>query len=149
MLETNKMRSDTIRLLFSIVIIRLLITSSAQDSCSITTSPKNAQDTRVPCPAHESVNEEYIPTQREWTADHGSIATTRRLHSLFLFHKKIRKSIVRGEFMEFPKLLAEHMAMTGLLGKSKSGHKPEPRGITSLDTWLEAWCVFASVLTAA
>lgn len=39
--------------------------------------------------------------------------------------------------------------MTGVLRKPKSGHKPEPRGITGLDTWLEAWCVFASVLTAA
>ena len=63
--------------------------------------------------------------------------------------QKLSKSIVRGEFIEFPKLLAEHMAMSGVLKKPKSGHKPEPRGITGLDTWLEAWCVFASVLTAA
>lgn len=62
--------------------------------------------------------------------------------------QKLSKSIVSGEFIEFPKLLAEHMAMTGVLRKPKSGHKPEPRGITGLDTWLEAWCVFASVLTA-
>ena len=63
--------------------------------------------------------------------------------------QKLSKSIVRGEFIEFPKLLAEHMAMSGVLKKPKSGHKPEPRGITGLDTWLEAWCVFASVLMAA
>ena len=63
--------------------------------------------------------------------------------------QKLSKSIVRGEFIEFPELLAEHMAITGVLRKPKSSHKPEPQGISSLDTWLEAWHVFASVLTAA
>ena len=62
--------------------------------------------------------------------------------------QKFSKSIVRGEFIEFPKLLAGHMAMAGVLRQPKSGHEPEPRGITGLDTWLDAWCIFASVLTA-
>ena len=39
--------------------------------------------------------------------------------------------------------------MTGALSKPKRGSKAETRGITGLDTWLEAWCVYASVLTAA
>ena len=54
-----------------------------------------------------------------------------------------------GEFIEFPKLLAEHMAMAGALRQPKSGHKPEPRDTTGLDTWMEAWCIFVSVLIAA
>ena len=56
---------------------------------------------------------------------------------------------MRGEFIEFPKLLAEHMAMAGALRQPTSGHKPEPWDITNLDMWMEAWCIFASVLIAA
>ena len=41
------------------------------------------------------------------------------------------------------------MAMTGAFSKSKHSGKTEARGITGLDTWLKAWCVYASVLTAA
>ena len=47
------------------------------------------------------------------------------------------------------RLLAEHMAMTGTLSKPRHSSNDKTRGITDLDTWLKAWCVYASVLTAA
>ena len=40
------------------------------------------------------------------------------------------------------------MALTGMLSKPKHSSKVETRSITGLDTWLKAWCMYASVLTA-
>ena len=39
--------------------------------------------------------------------------------------------------------------MSGTSRKPKHGSKAETRSIMGVDTWLEAWCIYASALTAA
>ena len=47
--------------------------------------------------------------------------------------------------MDFAKLLANTLVSSGDL-PSGSRHKAQPAPITSLDTWLQAWSIYAEVL---
>ena len=49
---------------------------------------------------------------------------------------KLHRAIVRGEFVELSDLLSDHLTMAGKSAKKKA----------TLDTWLEAWTLYATVL---
>ncbi len=57
--------------------------------------------------------------------------------------RSLRKKISRGEYIEFPKLLCESLVASGSHFASQMRKTP----ILSLDTWLEAWSLFAEVLS--
>ena len=61
--------------------------------------------------------------------------------------RKLRHAIGRGEFVDLSKLLSEHLTLVGSTSASHSGRSHSTRYITGLDTWLEAWSVFAGVLS--
>ena len=60
---------------------------------------------------------------------------------------KVQVAIERGEFVDLSDLLGEHLTMAGK--STKSRRATQSRCITSLDTWLEAWSLYATVLAAA
>ena len=60
---------------------------------------------------------------------------------------KLQVAIKRGEFVDLSDLLSEHLTMSGK--SSKSRRATQSRCITTLDTWLEAWSLYATVLAAA
>ncbi len=57
--------------------------------------------------------------------------------------RKVRHAIERGEFIELHKLLSRHMGCGNASKRSTS-----TRSITGLDSWLEAWSIYAAVLSA-
>ncbi len=57
--------------------------------------------------------------------------------------RKVRHAIERGEFIELYKLLSRHV------GCGNASKRPtSTRSITGLDSWLEAWSIYAAVLSA-
>ena len=73
-----------------------------------------------------------------------------RSHTGLAIPRKLRHAITRGEFIDFNQLLSEHLTMSGLASKSSHGRgSAHTRRITGLDTWLEAWSLFAAVQTSA
>ena len=61
--------------------------------------------------------------------------------------RKLRHDIRHGEFIVLSSLLSEHLALSGG-SASKKGKATRTRPITGLDTWLEAWSIYAAVLAA-
>ena len=59
----------------------------------------------------------------------------------------MQRAIEHGEFIDFSDLLAEHLTRAGKSAKTKKA--TQTRHIASLDTWLEAWTLYATVLTNA
>ena len=57
----------------------------------------------------------------------------------------LRRKIRRGEFVQFNKLLASSQVRTGVMPKSK---RATLSPIAGLDSWLEAWSIYASVVCA-
>ena len=55
-------------------------------------------------------------------------------------------AIERGEFVDLSDLLCEHLTMAGK--STKSRRATQSRSI-NLDTWLEAWSLYATVLVTA
>ena len=60
---------------------------------------------------------------------------------------KVQVAIERGEFVDLSDLLCEHLTMAGK--STKSRRATQSRCITNLDTWLEAWSLYATVLVTA
>ena len=57
------------------------------------------------------------------------------------------RRIRRGEFIDFNKLLFKHARYAGALSKS-SRYKSNSQAVASLDTWLEAWSLYAGALAS-
>ena len=63
--------------------------------------------------------------------------------------RKVQRAVRGGEFIDLSDLLAEHLAMTGSsANKRGAGKKALTRQITDLETWLEAWSIYACMLAA-
>ena len=62
--------------------------------------------------------------------------------------RSMAKKIMRGEFIDLSSLLSKHLTRTGALPRGRASKRARPNLIHNLDTWLEAWSVFAGVLTA-
>ena len=63
--------------------------------------------------------------------------------------RKLRHSIGRGEFVVLADLLSECLVLSGGCTKYSSQRKAaRTRPITGLDTWLEAWSIYAGVLVS-
>ena len=60
---------------------------------------------------------------------------------------KMQRAIKRGEFVDFSDLLSEHLTRVGKSAKSRKA--TQTRHIANLDTWLEAWTLYATVLANA
>ena len=56
---------------------------------------------------------------------------------------KVRHAIERGEFVELSKLLTTHLG-----SGSSSKRSSSTRSITGLESWLEAWSIYAAVLSS-
>ena len=59
--------------------------------------------------------------------------------------RKLRKHIRRGEFVVLANLLSEHLTLPGASSRGGSSMKAA-RTIMGLDTWMEAWSIYAGVL---
>jgi hypothetical protein len=63
--------------------------------------------------------------------------------------RKLRHAIKRGEFIDLGNLLAEHLTSSGSSAQRGRGKRSaHARPITGIDTWLEAWSLFAGVLSS-
>ena len=60
---------------------------------------------------------------------------------------KVQHAIERGEFVDLSDLLSEHLTRAGKSAKSRKA--TQTRHIANLDTWLEAWTLYATVLANA
>ena len=58
--------------------------------------------------------------------------------------RSLARKIARCEFVDFSKLLTSHLVAKG---NAHKGGKASANRIASLDTWLQAWSLFASVLS--
>ena len=68
-------------------------------------------------------------------------------HSSIPIPRKTQSAIERGEFVDLSMLLSEHLTMAGHSNKIKKSART--RLITNLETWLEAWSLYATVLATA
>ncbi len=73
----------------------------------------------------------------------------RHQHHTLPVPRKVRHAIERGEFVELHKLLSEHLILSGSASSSRSSRSHSTRSITGLDTWLEAWSIYAAVLSSS
>ena len=63
--------------------------------------------------------------------------------------KALQRKIVRGEFIEFTELLGELTVAGSANIKPRSRNRRPVAPIASLQSWLQAWSIFAEVLSAA
>ena len=63
--------------------------------------------------------------------------------------RKLRHAIKHGEYVVLADLLSEHLTLSGCSSKHGGSRKSaHTKPITGLDTWLEAWSVFAGALVS-
>ena len=63
--------------------------------------------------------------------------------------RKLRHAIKHGEYVVLADLLSEHLTLLGCSSKHGGSRKSaHTKPITGLDTWLEAWSVFAGALVS-
>ncbi len=73
----------------------------------------------------------------------------RHQHHTLPVPRKVRRAIEQGEFVELSKLLSDHLVLSGSASSSRSSRSRSTRPITGLDTWLEAWSIYAAVLSTS
>ena len=71
----------------------------------------------------------------------------RRESTSVLLPRKVQRAIVHGEFVDFSDLLCDHLTWAEKSVKTKKA--TQTQHIANLDTWLEAWTLYAIVLATA
>lgn len=120
-------------------------------STSSSSSPSSRNSSRSS--SHSSSDSDSSPHRRRKSRSHRH---HQRHHHRHRHHhskgvdipvpRKLRHDIRRGEFVVLADLLSEHLTLSG--GSSGGRKSARTRSITGLDTWLEAWSVFAGVLVS-
>ena len=120
-------------------------------SSATSRSPSPRRRSRSPSPHHRSHRRRSRRRSRSphHRSHHRSRSHSRPPASTLPVPRKIRHAITKGEYVDLSDLLSEHLALSGSSAKSGSSRKSaRTRHITSLDTWLEAWSLYAAVLAA-
>ena len=117
---------------------------SSSSSSSPSTSPSSSSSSGSSSDRHHHSRKTHH--RRRHRRHHGRNAGQHQRHTPPV-PRKVRSAIQRGEFVDLNKLLCEHLTLVGSARASRTNRSLSTRCITGLDTWLEAWSIFASVLS--
>ena len=120
------------------------VSRSSSSTSSSSTSPSRSPIRRH-CFHHRRTSHSHTHHGRS-THKHRLHQRRRESATVPLPHR-VQRAIERGEFIDFSDLLAEHLTRAGKSAKTKKA--TQTRHIASLDMWLEAWTLYATVLTNA
>ena len=129
--------------------------SSSKHRCrrSPSTSSTSSSSSRSPStPSHSSSDSDSSPYRRKKRHSRSHRREPCCHHrtkdvDLPAVSRKLRRIIRCGEFVVLADLLSEHLTLSGCSSRNSGGRKfASTKPITGLDTWLEAWSIYASVL---
>ena len=118
--------------------------SSSEPSASSTSSSSSSSSDSPPMKRHHHSHRRQLQAHRPHRK---SSRLTRHWGptSAIPVPKSLARRIGRGEFVDLSKLLSQHLILSGSLLKSARSKRSL---IANLDMWLEAWSVYAGVLTS-
>ena len=129
-----------------------LSSSSRGSSCSRSSSSTTSSSTPASpspihwCHTHYQRSGSSHSYHRHSSHKHHSNQERRESTTVSL-PQKVQHTIERGEFVDFSDLLCEPLMRAGKSAKTKKA--TQTRHIADLDTWLEAWTLYATVLANA
>ena len=118
--------------------------SSSESSASSTSSSSSSSSDSPPMKRHHHSHRRQLQAHRPHRK---SSRLTRHWGptSAIPVPKSLARRIGRGEFVDLSKLLSQHLILSGSLLKSARSKRSL---IANFDMWLEAWNVYAGVLTS-
>lgn len=119
--------------------------SSSSTASSSSTSPSYTSSSSSSSDRHH--HSRTTRRRRRHRRHHARSAGQRQRHTAPV-PRKLRNAIQRGEFVDLNKLLCEHLTLVGSARASRTSRSHSTRYITGLDTWLEAWSIYAGVLSS-